>query len=103
MTEDTLVKPAKLTYEQIVSDLSSVPINQADPLFNTTHELPVSDEIEYDKLEKLIVFKSTLENEKTESDVSLERSTRDLDFLDKRIDTLQNFVDISKKFMTISK
>ena len=100
-------KPSKLTYEQIVEDLSSIPINQSDVLFNlykTENDKNTTDDY-YPKLEKLLLFKANLEqeNEKIVSELSLDNLNQEIETIDKRLNSLQHFIDISEKFLSINK
>ena len=112
---ESVKAPIQLTSDQIVSDLSSIPINDNDVLFNeeintalleTNKKQSLDDnEIFFEKLEKLVLFKSnlTLDNEHLNSELSLDGLNRNLESLDKHINSLQHFIDISKKFLSINK
>ncbi len=110
-TEKAINKPCKLTYEKIVEDLSSIPINQSDVLFNlyetpsdTKHEKNTADDY-YAKLQKLLLFKANLEqeNEKIISELSLDNLNQEIETIDKRLNSLQHFIDISEKFLSMNK
>ena len=125
---DEPVKPARLTFKQIVDDLASIPINQSDVLFEASLK-PVSLELEdsssqseddnestaastnidtvhYDeKLEKLLLFLTNLEleSEQTNSDFSFSQFDQEVDSTEKRLDSLKNFIEVSEKFLSINK
>lgn len=111
-SEDSQV-PVRLTYEKINEDLTSIPINETDVLFEEFAEASESeDEIEagagldkvYERLEKFILFKSNLEleNQQLKSDLSLNGLSPEFEVLESRVRSLQHFIDISKKFFSIS-
>lgn len=116
-TQETKLKPPqKPMLEQIVSDLSSVEINENDPLFDGTNGEEIKqmskndeDSANYDRLEKFVLFKLNLETAENfeknnnSSNLSLEYLKSDIELLDKHIGSLKNFIDISKKFLTINK
>lgn len=112
-TSEAIKPPSKITYEQIVFDLSSIKLNEIDPLFdensNSALERDKKDlnenEVFLDKLEKLVIFKSNLElsNEKLNSELCLESLNKNLESLDKHINSLQSFIDVSKKFLSINR
>lgn len=109
MNSDQLSKPEKPTCEEIEADLSLIEINERDVLFerqsSSTNEINNSNkELEYKRLEKYILFKLNLEsdNQKEDSNLSIESVSKDLDFIDKHIHSLKNFIDISKKFLSIN-
>ena len=95
--------PNKLTHEQIVSDLSEIPLNQNDVLFG--EESDQLDDRLYSKLEKLVIFKSNLdlESDKMNSEFSPEALNKDLEGLDRHLNSLQHFIEISKKFLSLNK
>jgi len=107
-TEEVIAKPAKLTYEEIIDDLCSIPINKSDVLFDrmnenkqNTHE----DAELYEKIEKYILFKSNLEQEAEhgEEENSLTgKLENEFDKIEEKLSKLQNFIDISEKFLSIS-
>jgi hypothetical protein len=111
LTETNINKPSKLSYQQIVEDLSSIPINQNDVLFNL-YDSTSNTKIEKDtaddysaKLEKLLLFKANLEqeNQKIVSELSLDNLNQEIETIDNRLNSLQHFIDISEKFLSINK
>ncbi len=105
--EEVIKKPDKLTYEEIINDLYSVPINKSDVLFervNETNSNSQDDEL-YKQIEKFILFKSNLEKEVEDED---EKNTltgnfeREFDEIEEKLNKLQDFIDISEKFLSIS-
>lgn len=112
-SSDDSQMPARLTYEKINEDLRSIPINETDVLFGEFAEASDSeDEIQagtgpdkvYERLEKFILFKSNLEleNQQLKSDFSLNGLSSEFELLESRVGSLQHFIDISKKFFSIS-
>ena len=98
----------------MVEDLVSVAGNQSDPLFELFQtDLDKNGKLRdlenneiYEKLEKLFIFKSELkqkniDNEK--SSFSMHGLSEDIESLETRVNSLQNFIDISKKFFSINK
>ena len=101
-----------VSYEDMLNDLNSIPINKNDVLFEKflpSHEETALNETENDKdvadlnskLEKYIIFKSNQIADRTlnSDDVSsINRLNDEFDSLEKRLNSLQHFVDVSKKF-----
>ena len=104
-------KLESLNYEKMIEDLSSIPINESDALFEafTTQDRSETDTIKthdiYDSLERFIIFKSNmeLENHDLKSDFSLHGLNDEFESLEKRLGALQHFIDVSKKFFSINK
>lgn len=103
-------KPTKLTYEKMIEDLSCIPINENDVLFsafgneNNSSESTAQNDL-YERLEKFILFKSNLqlENDNLKSDFSLGDLNTEFESFENRLQALQHFIDISKKFFSINK
>ena len=99
-----------LNYEKMIEDLSYIPINESDTLFEvfTTQDRSETDHTKthdiYDSLEKFVIFKSNmeLENHDLKSDFSLNDLNDEFDVLEKRLSILQHFIDVSKKFLSIN-
>lgn len=109
--ESVAGKPSRLRYEQILDDLNSISVNQTDVLFNLEDANKQVDtdnsnnsESNYSKLEKLLLFKANLEadNENTNKD-SLSSLKKEIESVDKRLSSLQHFIEISEKFLSINK
>lgn len=101
-----------LTYSKLIEDLSSIPINEQDVLFekfedsdSEADETSISDDQLYERLKNYILFKSNLKLETSDlkSDFSLNKLNEDFQSLDTRLVSLQHFIDISKKFYSIDK
>lgn len=105
--EEVIKKPDKLTYEEIISDLYSVPINKSDVLFERVKE-PKSngqDDELYKRIENFILFKSNLEQEVEYEDQKKTLTgnfEKEFDDIEEKLNKLQNFIDISEKFLSIS-
>ena len=104
---EVIKKPEKLTYEEIISDLYSVPINKSDVLFERVNE-PKSnsqDDELYKRIEKFILFKSNLEQEveyEDQKNTITGNFEKEFDEIEEKLNKLQNFIDISEKFLSIS-
>ena len=104
--------PRLLTYTKMVEDLSSIPINETDILFekfagdspDADINSTTADQL-YERLKKFILFKSNLalENQDLKSDFSLNNLGCEFEELENRLGSLQHFIDISKKFFSIDK
>lgn len=103
----------KLTYEQIIEDLTSIPINEDDVIFSSklnsilgknesTNEL-TDEEIFYKRLENYVLFKANLESDdgKNKSELSLDSVTENLKSLETSIKSLQHFIEISEKLKSL--
>ncbi|CAF0881811.1 unnamed protein product [Brachionus calyciflorus] len=111
--EKFLKEAPKLTYEQIVSDLASIPLNENDVLFDSkinfaleNKDSKLSENEQFNKrLENLVIFKTNLEfeNDKLGSELSLDSVNKDLDNLESHINSLQHFIEISRKFHSLQK
>ena len=106
-TEKTLTKPVKLAYEDILNDLCSIPLNQKDVLFekdNQMNELKSNDNELYEKIEKYVLFNSNLdlEGQNIDSDLSIGKLDKEFEKVEHRLQNLQNFIDISEKFLSLS-
>ena len=116
-TEETAIDlqvPSRLTYEKVSEDLASIPINQSDVLFEEfSGDSSEANEVEadsasaqlYNRLEKFILFKTNLEleSQQIKSDFSLGSLNSEFEALENRLGSLQHFIDISKKFFSISR
>ena len=104
-SDKSVTKPAKLTYEDILSDLSSIPLNQKDVLFVKSDDSNTSanDDL-YEQVEKYTLFSSNLdrEDQQIDSDLSIGKLDAEFDKIEERLQNLQNFIDISEKFLAIS-
>ncbi len=95
-----------ISFDKMLDDLNSIPINKNDILFevfssdiktntmnsddnNTTNEL---NELNI-KLEKYVLFKNDTKNLD-----SLNCLNNEFESLEKRLNSLQHFIDVSKKF-----
>ena len=96
----------RLTYAEMIEDLGSIPINETDVLFEKFGDEAgaASDELS-ERLEGLILFKANLEleSEGLKSGFRLADLSDEFEALDKRLGSLQNFIEISKKFFSIDK
>ena len=106
---EQITSPPRLTYEQMIEDLSSIPINENDIVFkefseNSDFEATITDEL-YKRFEKFILFKENLElmNQNLKSDFSLNNLSEEFESLEKRLGSLQQFIDLSRKFISIDK
>ena len=110
MSVDSVVKT--VSYEDMLKDLNSIPINKSDILFeifstkssqetNDDDNVPDVNELN-SKLEKYILFKTNQmaseSFDKPNDTSSLDRLNDEFDSLEKRLNSLQHFVDVSKKF-----
>jgi len=112
--------PTRLNFEEIRTDLNMIPINQQDVLFELCFQeddKSATDSSETcEQLEKLIVFKNNLKSTcKTtsmatfsttnlkNSQFSLKNLLVKMDLLKDRLNSLQSFVDISSKFISLNK
>ena len=116
-TEETAIDlqvPSRLTYDKVSEDLTSIPINQSDVLFEEfSGDSSEANEVEadsasaqlYNRLEKFILFKTNLEleSQQIKSDFSLGSLNSEFEALENRLGSLQHFIDISKKFFSISR
>ena len=105
--DQAIVKPAKLTYEEIIKDLCSIPINQKDVLFdksNTNDTKLAGDGKFYEKIEKYVLINSNLEleSENIDSDLSVQRLESEFEKIEEKLQKLQCFIEISEKFLSIS-
>jgi len=92
----------------MIEDLSSIPINELDILFEKFSDENLNEKSGndlYERLEKFTLFKSNLEleNQSLKSDFKLSDLNGEFEELDKRLGSLQNFIEISKKFFSIDK
>lgn len=115
MGSHEISKPNKLTYEEIVSDLSLIPINEDDVLFEDIDETVLRKNLSSgelsDKLEKLYLFRMNIEsNSLNQTDDKskqndlfvLNNLNEDVRTLESRLNSLQHFIDISKKFLSLN-
>ncbi len=90
-----------LTYDDMLNDLNSIQLNKSDVLFevfaDNVKTSTREDDLQLDelnsKLEKYTLFKSNLNDLS-----SLSNLNDEFDSLDKRLNSLQHFIDVSKKF-----
>jgi hypothetical protein len=105
MSDLTNEMPSKLTFDQLLSDLNKIPLNDSDVLFSLSRDLEQESSELIEKLEKLVLFKTNIElenNNQVSSEFSVDCLNQNIDTLDKQLNSLQNFVDISKKFLSIN-
>ena len=106
-TIEHIEKPPKLTYEDVIKDLCSIPINQKDVLFernDLNNEKSTKDSELFDKIEKYVLLNTELEleNENEDSDLSTKKLEKNFEKIEEKLQKLQNFIDISEKFLAIS-
>ena len=104
--------PSLITYEKMTEDLSNIPINESDVLFETFNDLEENESSSskyentiYERLEKFILFKSNLEleNQNLKSDFSINNLNEKFQSISDRLESIQHFIDVSKKFFSIDK
>lgn len=105
---------SKLTYQQMVEDLKSIPLNEDDVIFSSKIKSLLEgiektesndDDLFYKRLENYILFKSNLESneEKQNSELSLDSVTRNIKSLENSIGSLQDFIKILEKLQGLNK
>ena len=107
--ENEVKLPQKLSLEQIISDLSSIALNQHDVLFekqsgDEEREREREDEDEdavlYGKLEKLVLLRAVDQGSSAQKYVEAREINQELESLEKRVESLQHFINLSRKFLS---
>ena len=105
-------KPSRPSMQDMIADLASVPINDDDILFKM-EKVTSADTSLCGKLEKLLLFKTSMELESaavddepgssnsSDSSLSLGKIRDEIEAVDKRLGSLHSFIEISEKFLSI--
>lgn len=97
-----------ISYESMLTDLNSIPLNATDFLFevfSSSQHSQKQDNVSTElnelnaKLEKYILFKSnSIDTLKSDDISSLNNLNNEFESLETRLNSLQHFIDVSKKF-----
>lgn len=104
--ENEVKLPERLSLDEIISDLSSIALNQQDVLFEDLSGVKEEEEerdedaLLYDKLEKLVLLRAVDQGNSAQKFVKAREINQELESLEKRVESLQHFINLSKKFLS---
>ena len=104
--ENEVKLPERLSLDEIISDLSSIALNQQDVLFEDLSGVKEKEEerdedaLLYDKLEKLVLLRAVDQGNSAQKYVKAREINQELESLEKRVESLQHFINLSKKFLS---
>jgi hypothetical protein len=96
--------PFNLSYDNIINDLNSIPINETDILFEIFGN-DESGDVMYNDLAKIVKLKMNLEKQSEEAEATKNENifSKELVNVENKLKSLQSFVDISKKILSNKK
>ena len=103
-------KPKRLGVDDILEDISSIPPDQNDILFDKSSldlgedRLNKEQKQVYDRVERYVLFNSKIELENSSNlNSSIDKFDKDLDDIEKKLELFENFIDVSEKFLSLKK
>ena len=103
-------KPQRLGIDDILEDISSIPPDQNDILFDKSSldlgedRLNKEQKQVYDRVEKYVLFNSKIELENSSNlNSSIDKFDKDLDDIERKLELFENFIDVSEKFLSLKK